>query len=317
MTQVKNNVLCAFAFLLIRLTLSRAQSHPQEFAFERDLESWHRLKRQAGYFTESYVYKGGLYKLARSDESSFYTCSKHNGQYCTEWISTAETAEDTESGVCSCHESDSFFCSFWTCIHTPLGTAHRCGDGICRDANENEHSTCTCSIESANQRYCEEWSCTQINVDGTVDDSHSICLREDSSGQYCARWKEHRVSKREVGGSVCECDLHHHHHCARWVCQGRSMVKCDAYNSRWCNFKLGLGLGGVGAVLMIVSLVVTLKCAPLHRRWPYFLSAVVFFCLPWTIGVAIWGGARAVLYAGGAWGALFILSCLCLCRFRY
>ena len=317
MAATRQSLRRAFVFFLVNLTTLRAQSLPLQFVLTQDLEPWHRLKRQVKHVMDSHPYRGGLHELTKCQVTKAFMCSAQNDQFCTGWTSKANATEEQESDSCSCHEERSSYCSYWTCVHKLPAAVNNGSTRVCRDESQTEHTICSCKIKSSNAKYCEEWSCSQVNADGTVDDLKSVCLREDISGQYCAHWKENIVSNREADASLCKCEESGSHYCSRWICQKRSNMKCDAHNSRWCKLEPGLCLGGLSAAFILFSLAVSLKGAPLQKRWQCFLGAIVCLCLPRVVSVAIWGGAGALMYVAGVWGILFTLTRLFLCWFKY
>mmetsp|Transcript_34026 Transcript_34026/g.55463 ORF Transcript_34026/g.55463 Transcript_34026/m.55463 type:complete len:363 (-) Transcript_34026:37-1125(-) len=147
---------------------------------------------------------GVAYDLDATDNSSVIS-----NAWCSEWISTEKSKQETETGSCKCVEDNSRYCLYWLCSQTEyqMGSTgasayYECGqdsDGnpkYCyRDdsgeevevVQDSETSVCRCTNETSYE-YCTEWRCeeTSHNEYGHVEleIEHYRCVDRDQMMQY-------------------------------------------------------------------------------------------------------------------------------------
>ena len=302
----------ALELLLFALLCSKGCCHQSTDStdFDGDLASWARLKRDAGYFTSSYRYRGGLYKRAKDTELEFYHCSNHTNNACLEWTVYEQSVADVESGHCRCQGGNGLYCSLWRCTQTE--TLSHCDS---EDDCPTEETLCFCDSESQSGRYCAAWSCTEKDPDGTVEHERYRCLRENESRDFCQRWSGDIESDKEIESSVCGCEEDEGLFCSRWTCKERGIIKCDAFGSGWCRLSYAIGIGGgLGLAAIVFGLILVTRNPDSREKWLVFLAVVAILCLPWTAGVLIWGGVEGLGWVALMWGGGLIFSFFCLCN---
>ena len=275
---------------------------------ELHLVSWPRLKRQAGYFSEAHVYKGGLYKEAMDEEFEFYQCLSENKQHCTSWTAHEESKDEVEYGKCKCVEFEDSYCTSWKCFQLELAFDANCGDLGCQDELQIEKTKCKCHTPSPNGNYCRSWNCTETGSDGNLEEEVYACLEEDKSGKYCYLWSGNVTSETEIESSACQCVERGTQFCVYWICKERGIERCEAHTG-WCNRRVALGIGGgLGAAFTVVGVGIAPPNA--NRQERAFLLAFVFFfgCLPWIAGVLIWGGLYVLPWVAMIWISTFVMS---------
>ena len=279
---------------------------------ERDLESWRSLQRRAGYFTESGLYRGGLFKNARYEQHEWHDCTDGNGKYCLSWSTNERSEEKQESGTCICNEGKKHYCASWSCQQIGIKNKAECRRArivkTCRPQIEVEEATCSCAVESMNQKYCQQWNCTETGPHKATETEIYTCMREGGRGRYCERWTGVIVSKKEVESSICQCRLEENNYCLSWTCKERGLLICDEYGAGWCNFALAVGLaGGLGTIFILFGLVSVRVYETLNERLRLFCFTVTLGLL-WTPGVIIWGGEKALIWVVGMWGIAFFIT---------
>ena len=97
---------CQPLFLtLLVLALTGVSSHIIEpVDLESELIPWSVLKVLAGYYDESGVYRGGLYRRASDEEHEMYTCVQNNTDHCLTWMANERSSGEVEQGTCYCRE---------------------------------------------------------------------------------------------------------------------------------------------------------------------------------------------------------------------
>ena len=318
------------------------------------LRSWNRMKREAGYYTESGIYRGGLWRVARNTEAEFYRCLEHTSSHCLDWWMYEKNRRKTEYGNCTCAATELPYCHHWQCESTHVDKDAVCtSTNVCEDRYLNDTLTCTCDSPALNERYCSEWSCRDDSSTGYLEQKDYHCLEEDVTGEYCYRWKGNISSSLEIEYSVCECFERGEHFCEHWECRERSMIRCAAHEGGWCSIEIGIGIGG-GFGLFFLLLVgycirnpsgdtlqddvwfenvvfgrclwLPLLCPvwllfldPIHETCRGQLSRIlcltVLLCLSWLPGVVIWGGVLACLIVLPIWlGILIFILLLRYCQ---
>ena len=183
-------------------------------------ETAHDLKRVAGYYTESGVYRGGLWRAASNTESEVYHCLRNTSSQCLHWSLQEENRMKREYGNCTCAPTELPFCDHWDCTTKSFDEYAECVVGResieCVGISFTESLTCACTSRAPSQRYCSEWSCRE---DSPIDDSENEdyqCLEEDVTGEYCYRWKGNISSSFAIESSVCECFTRGELFCKHW-----------------------------------------------------------------------------------------------------
>ena len=316
------------------------------------LQSWNRMKRVAGYYTESGVYRGGLWRVASKTESKVYHRLEDASSRCRHWSMQEGNGKRGEYDNCTCTgATDRACCDHWECTTTDVDERDDCTASRestrCASVGNNT-LTCACHSRVPNRRYCSEWSCREeiSRIDPKKGDYK--CLEEDVTGEYCYRWKGNISSSYAIASSVCECFTRGELFCKHWECRERSMIRCAAHYGGWCSIEIGVGVGGgfglyfliltgffswfvqsnrvnedagclkvnviwlmlvVSAETFVPVIIVCLLeiCRQHFSLFFGFLLLAPLFCLPWLIGVAIWGGTLACAIVVPIWVGVFIL----------
>ena len=315
------------------------------------LQSWNRMKREAGYYTESGVYRGGLWRVASNTEAEVYRCLEHTSSHCLDWSMHEENRRKREYGNCTCAQTELPYCHRWQCETTHIDKGADCrskGDSsVCVDLYLNDTLTCACDSPAPNQRYCSEWSCRDDSSTGYSEEEDYQCLEEDATGEYCYRWKGNISSSLEIESSVCECFERGKHFCEHWECRERSMIRCAAHDGGWCSVEIGVVIGGglgLFFLLLIGCLIrnpsdnelreneqcerVVFLCVlvpggcpiaflflnPVHKNFRgqliRILCMTALLCMPWLVGVVIWGGVLACVIVLPVWICVFVFILL-------
>ena len=241
---------------------ARKISNEEFVDLDKNLSSWHRLKRDAGYFTESGVYRGGLWRDAKATDSEVYSCLDNRINYCRHWTTEEESKHTREHGTCTCIDATArlSYCTRWTCETTHVKKKAHCtgggmdgGSSSCEDVYLSNSLTCACDLPAANENYCAQWSCSDVSSDGYSEAEDYRCLEEDVTGEYCYSWKGNISSSYEIESSFCQCRQREDRYCHHWACRERSLTRCAAHFGGWCSIELGIGLaGGLGLVFILL-----------------------------------------------------------------
>ena len=188
------------------------------------LTSWNVLKRDAGCYTQSGMYRGGLYKRARGSYHEEFQCTDKHRDYCLLW-ETIHSSNDRDPTICRCDsKGDLPVCDSWRCS---------------RDNRE-----CVCQRRSAKDSYCLKWKCVQ-KQDGDNPDAEEDyeCMSNDASGEYCLEWKGDIASSYQMSSAVCRCTEANKNYCTKWECDDRWLVRCASHSGGWCDMRIALGVG--------------------------------------------------------------------------
>ena len=285
---------------------------------DSDLETWNRLKREAGYYTESGQWRGGLYRVARTTETGQYHCLEHTDTHCTSWNVSERSRKKHETGNCTCEETTSPYCQQWTCNTT---YQYRCQN------SENpatciavETLKCDCIVSALNERYCWKWRCQEDSntvPGGQFGFEDHECVVGNDTAAFCSRWHGNTSSKYVVESSACECFERGRGFCKYWQCRERKITRCTQTNLGWCQLEIAIGVGGGLGLFLFIFCVLRRQVSFAHWEGTtrkletgHVLVCFVLFCLPWSVGVAIWDGVFAMSCVFPAWSvALFAMLC--------
>ena len=296
--------------VLLAASLARGAVNEASQVLDADLRSWNQLKRDAGYFTESGLWRGGLYRKARSTETGLYHCLSHTGVHCIQWR-VLEHGHEDKTGTCHCEETDSPFCHRWQCDKT---YNYECGvSKHPRTCVAEESSTCTCMMLAVNERYCWKWQCREgSTVRGGFQDKLYECIDADLTDAFCLRWHGNISSKYQAESAACECSERVQSFCKSWQCIERGMARCEQSGLGWCRQGIAVGVGGgMGLLLFLIGLLLwqmrlaVAKAVTLKLEVKHVLTCFVLLCLPWTTGVLIWGGIVGFLGVFLVWAMAF------------
>lgn len=100
-------------------------------------------------------------------------------------------------------------------------------------------------------------------------------------------------------------------------CKERELVRCAAHNFAWCDLNIAIGVGGgFGVLFIFIGAVWSIKeTTSFCVRFPHLISFFLVLSLPWTAGVVVWGGVRALPVVAAMWGSAFILASCSFCVF--
>ena len=345
--------LCYYCIVSCFIVVILGESNQTTRDMNEGLQSWSHMKRVAGYYTESGVYRGGLWRVASKTESKVYYCLEDASRHCLYWTMQEENGRKREYDNCTCAATELSYCNHWKCTTTDVDKNADCTDdrdsGACASVGADT-LTCACNSRAPNQRYCSEWSCSEDSSKSNPKNEDYQCLEEDVTGEYCYRWNGNISSSFKMESSVCECFERGALFCKYWECRERSLIRCAAHTGGWCSLELGIVVGGgfglisilltglyywlpsdvdastagrctqaatcllclvtsVGilgtCVLFFVINFMTTSRDHLSSFFGFFLFAPLL-CLPWLIGVAIWGGTLAVVIVVPVWVGAFI-----------
>jgi len=295
--------LSRLAFLVVAASITHnAWTRGREIDFESDLISWPLLKRYAGYRTEGGRYRGGLYKSARHEEHEYYVCQLNTTDHCTSWTMKERGGASAEDGACFCEETETPYCAHWSCPHLHVGYDAACDDSGCIDVWSRQTIDCSCDETDRNGRYCMEWSCIEGTVHWGEEYELYTCIEEDASGEYCFRWKGDISSSYELESAVCECVTRTETFCDYWECKERGIVRCAAHAAGWCDLNIAIGVGGgLGVLFTFVGCLCASSFDTCKERVACLSITFLILCMPWSLGVVVWGGVRAIPIVAAMW----------------
>ena len=266
------------------------------------------MKRYAGYRTEGGKYRGGLYKSARNEEHEYYECKLNTTSHCMSWTMKERSSGLAEDGACFCEEGDMPYCAHWECPHVNIEYDGDCDDSGCRDGVNRQTIACNCDETDNNERYCTKWSCEERTANRPVEYESYVCLKEDISGEYCFRWKGDVSSSNQLESAVCQCVNRTEMFCEYWECKERRLFRCAAHSGGWCDLNIAIGVGG-GMGLLFTFLGCLCAQSTMTDKGTVICLLVAFLlgCLPWSLGVAVWGGVRAFPFVAPMWGFAWLL----------
>ena len=212
--------LCSTILLAVFFKPSAANEAGQ--VLDSDLKTWNRLKRDAGYYTESGQWRGGLYRRARTTETEQYRCLSHTDTHCTTWNVSERRRGKHETGTCNCKEAASRYCQQWTCS---TRFEYECDDSDHPQTCISRMTlNCGCMLAAINERYCWKWHCREdsnTKPGGYHENEDYECVVGDVTAKYCFRWHGNTTSKYQVESSACECFERDRSFCKYWLCRER------------------------------------------------------------------------------------------------
>ena len=261
------------------------------------LASWNVLKRDAGYYSESGKYRGGLYKKARGSYHEEFRCIHKRRDCCQSW-ETTHSSGDRDPTACRCDsERGSPVCESWHCS---------------RDDRD-----CVCETRSEKDRYCLKWSCVQKS-NGEIDtEEYYECAADDASGEYCRVWQANISSSYQISSAVCRCTEAEKNYCTRWACDERWLVRCASHFGGWCDMNIALGVGCVlgGCGLIIIGTILyncsigSCDCDKI-KIVALIVVGGFLFCSLLLFGVVIWGGVKGFVFVSVTCiGFCFLVYC--------
>lgn len=254
---------------------------------EDDLISWNRLKREAGYFTTSRRWRGGIWKFARSSNAVTLDCIETPDGRCALW-KTNPFPTNNATEFCLCNDRKKPFCKAWSCSET------------------TPDPFCNCETTSSDA-ICEHWHCLDFRTQ--VFSKHFFsCLETSMFGTFCKRWTLKSETEYDIHSSACQCDVEEGTICVSWSCEKREIVRCEAHRGGWCRMEFAFGIGGTaGIVLTCLVHFFTFHSSKGSKSFLKFFLRYVFFVWPWVVGVLLWGGTRGCIYVLPLWGIVLIL----------
>lgn len=265
------------------------------------------LKIEAGYYTESGKYRGGIPKFNEIPEVS--VCSENNATICMEWDSK-ESDNDDEYYVCGCQTPIDGYCYTWTCSVVKANDADECSED-CYDVLAAETTRCTCkggdtaTTSTAVSEYCGSWECVESFVDGSTHTNFEkfVCKEVSASGRYCSAWTGELITNDEVSATVCGCvEGNAANGCTAWECMDKRISKCGGV----CSIGLAVGFAGTFGLLLGYFLLSSLKSGP--GPCSVILFVLVLAC---ASGAVLWGGQDGAMYVAIMWGIPLVVFALC------
>ena len=79
-------------------------------------------------------------------------------------------------------------------------------DGDCYVESNTDAILCgKCDLENESRRFCDAWSCKQIDSKARLEYEAYQCLRTSPSGHYCEAWNGNVTASDEIEVVACEC----------------------------------------------------------------------------------------------------------------
>ena len=216
-----------------------------------------------------------------------------------------------ETGNCSCGETTSPFCQQWTCntrFEYDCSTMYESKTCITKGT-----LNCDCIVPADNEQYCWTWHCrgdSNLKPGGYHENEDYECVSGDVTGEFCFRWHGNTSSKYQLESSACQCFARGERFCRYWQCRERGIGRCTHSGPGWCRLEISIGVGGgLGLLSFAFSVGFPLAVARGHQDLMTPPVVVVFFaafCLPWSIGVLIWGGSFGYPWVMLMWSVGFI-----------
>ena len=287
----------AFLFVVAFATLAFATvadstepaTAPTSTGLRERLPAWKRLRIEAGYFSESGRYQGGLYRRRTSEDLKIYNCQSHDADRCCHsWTLTAASGDNEVNESCSCLPNcASTCCESWSCSRTE-SVPNSNGRNAARQENAMTH--CSCSSRSNDNTSCQTWNCS--NWEEVRDYGETYHCEDADAGGFCSRWNGTSRSRKDVGESLCRCTFSAGEYCAEWYCVTRRLQRCDQHPAGWCDLGLALTVGYFSGVVFLIVLVV----ASLHsaRQNHYFPLSLLITMIIMSV-VTLYGGTVAVM----------------------
>ena len=259
------------------------------------LTSWHVLKRDAGYYSHSGMYRGGLCKRARGSYHEEIRCTDKHRDYCLLW-KTTHSSNDRDPTVCRCDsEGDSPLCESWHC--------------------SSDNRECVCRTRSTNGRYCLRWKCLRKGdryQAGAEEDYE--CVSGDARGEYCLVWQGNISSSCYVSAALCRCAQAKVNYCTMWKCHTRWHLRCASHPYGWCHVGIALVVGCVFGIypVFVAGAGVYLCLIDGKKHGERCAGCICAFCIlcfmgiPLLVGVAILGGVMGVVFTSVMWIIVFL-----------
>ena len=281
------------------------------------LLTWGELQTQAGYFTKSGRWKGGLPKKVRKEAELFGSCEERqvNGTFCQSWTSEEERKDSYGKGNCKCSKNTGAYCQEWTCLreHTKRTCEKRYKKRCIATPKEMHVQSCICLEAADSGAYCVKWKCSEERRRRRYKDGVFTCRASDASMEFCHLWNGDFESDKEVESIACECTDSGDGYCDYWQCQARTLLRCSKHKGGWCRLGVSLGVFGSlgllflsGGMAIIFDDVLKGKTAAWNRG-KILAIYVCFLVLPWGIGVAIAGGIDGIAWVTLMWSIPFLI----------
>lgn len=294
---------CTFLFLWFAALLCCGEGQRISVEETDGLKSWGDLDQEAGYFTQSGLWKGGLPMLHRSSRPESYSCESIHATYgfCLRWVGGyVEQRGPLNQEYCICTSSNSYYCEEWECRRTR--DFEPCEQRVqdCIKDRETRITSCTCDRESDDYFICQEWSCQEFTIFGREQSESYVCLEEDESLNFCHRWKGDATSDSHIKSTVCECFDGDDNHCRLWICELREITRCSASGHFMCDIQFAIIVcGGLGVAFNLFLLGIA-ACIRADWRDRSLLALSVFvigflmLMLPLLLGAALTGGLYGI-----------------------
>eukprot|EP00210_Caulerpa_lentillifera_P004631 g4417.t1 len=307
LTNWKQRLFILVTLLLTLQSIAALDSNALLQDLDDDIPTWNRLKRDAGYYTEDGLWRGGLFLRARNEWFDGFTCNHLHGSYCHSWVVVKVAQRDVFNGTCFCtRHSSRPYCTTWECSETDAARRIQCNPDGSKCGFVSSSSTiitnCTCLKSAENKKYCLEWSCDRTNFNGQKKEHDYRCIKEDATGNYCFRWNSSYTAGTEIRASVCECFERGSLFCHHWRCKERKVRICEANSGQWCNVWFSIFIGGPFGALTILLLVFmrpTFEESIIKNL--YIVCRALMISSAWLIGVLIWGGVRGLPWVLAMW----------------
>ena len=290
------------------------------------LLSWGQLQKEAGYFSKSGLWRGGLPKKERKEGDVWSNCLERHGNdsFCQKWEEKGDSAQEFRNGTCTCNEVKDSYCNQWTCISEEkaryCSERGRKGKGmapVCKtDVEMLEDCSCHESLGTNTSSYCLKWRCTENDGNGTSRSGDYFCHEtktENSSTPFCNRWSGELTSNGDVESISCDCTIDDNGYCENWECSVRTLPRCSEHKGGWCHLELSIAVFGlIGLLFLIFGMVLVFsnQCSRHTSRdmqLKILIIYTLFLVLPWFAGVALSGGVIGIVVVIAMWIIPFIV----------
>lgn len=278
-------------------------------------------------------YNGGfpMDKILWDYEKESYECTKlsNNLRYCEEWVSLEDSINEYEKGFGRCVEEseNGNYCQKWRleqteyakCFHAFIEDVYedvccnldniylyQCCQVLCDDKEYNaidpkygpeyEAADCSCTLESDNGNYCQEWHCVEYPISAYYGYGNGYeyedytCIQESVNGKNCHIWTGAIDGDEEFEVSICKCDSNVNvspvansnlTQCGAWRCDEKG-VDYWFPNVLWCllPFIFGLIFG-----LFLFLLKDDRTFMPLYWLCYAVLMSSLFIITAWKAGI--------------------------------
>lgn len=294
------------------------------------------LNVRAGYYTDTGKYLGGI--PGYNNMYEFFDCTEYMYDFsygntggiatvCKTWVANEVGSQRYDTARCSCQSiKDAAYCDVWTCSHIDVYNPFSCSGSelFCYVQKEVRTTECMCVEEAYSGRFCESWTCLDIDSDGNGNGSMVFetytCVTTSPTADFCVAWTGEIDTSNAIGLSTCACVQRSTSSsvCSSWECQMRGMDKCSSAGSGWCNIGVAVGVGGLfgslGAWFAAIGLYRFLSNkTPIYRSSGLDYLVGFSWMSAWSIGVVIWGGEDGAIYVTFWWMSMIAIGLLCGC----